>query len=521
MKRYLLPILFLFSTILLRAQPANDNCASATTLTIGAALSCGQTTLSSTLQGSECFTNYAGATEQTTWYRFTSSNDSLVLNIIKTNLTNCVSPHVRVWGPFATGAGCLPGCGTEIYNSLVSGDPGAHILLTGLATSGNRDYLVQVQDVDCGGPNDGHMVYCINVVNPAVNYTSSSANLVDACGTAFAGTSNGGYWNNGTSAGFNNLDGNGATTCGGCAAGDDVPFVINNISWTTFCSLTAGTWSITVNGIAGCTLSPPNQGIQASVFTGTPTALVNQGNSPSPIVPGGSWTSPTITVNSGECAYLMIDGFAGDACNYSVTLTNVTGGCIILPIELLVFDAVYLDGTVRLNWTTATEQNNSYFNLEKTLDGINFSSFATIPGVIGGNSTSSLNYTSYDRNPESGLVYYRLKQTDINGEYKYSNIVAINIEEAQFDEQLYVHPNPTSSIAQLTYQCSSEEKTILNVYDFSGSLIYSKDMFCSKGENSFEVNLINQADGIYFITLVSDKKLQKTKLVKKKDYISK
>ena len=408
--------------------PGNDDCASATVLTVGAALSCGQTTLTSTLQAGECYTNYAGATEHTTWYRFTSSNDSLVLNIIKTNLTNCVSPHVRIWGPFASGAGCLPGCGTEIYNSLVSDDPGAHILLTGLATAGNRDYLVQIQDVDCGGPNDGHMVYCINVVNPSVNSSASTSNLIDACGTAFGGTSNGGYWNNGTSTGFNNLDGNGATTCGGCTAGDDVPFVINNISWTTFCSLTAGTWQITVNGIAGCTLSPPNQGIQASVFTGTTGALVNQGNSPSPIVPGGSWTSPIITVNSGECAYLMIDGFAGDACNYSVTLTNVTGGCIVvLPIELIDFHCETKTDNITLYWVTATETNNQEFQLWRSPDAINWTKIVTKPGA--GTSSTPIMYWFLDYFPQANTYYYRLVQKDYNGVETTSNITSCSYVE--------------------------------------------------------------------------------------------
>jgi len=417
-------IFFLSSGLFIIAQPANDNCASATSLTPGAALLCSQTTQNSSLQGGECFTNYAGATEQTVWYRFTATNDSLVLNLIKTNATNCASPHVRIWGPFAAGAGCIPGCGTEIYNQLRNGDPGSHILLTGLQTAGNNQYLIQVQDVDCGGPNDGHVNFCINLMPPAANAFPPSASALNACGTAFAGSTNGGYWNSGTGAGFNNLDGNAGTTCGGCAAGADTPFIINNASWFTFCSGVAGTWQITVNGVAGCQLAAPNQGIQASVLTGTTTAFVNQGNSQNPIPPGGSWTSPVITVNAGSCAWLMIDGFAGDACNYNVTLTNVSGGCIVLAVELVDFKG-YISGNKNvLEWITAGEKNNDYFSVEKLNDENNWEILAKIEGQL--HSRNNQKYSVIDDSPKQKVNYYRLKQTDVDGTFEYFKTIIID-----------------------------------------------------------------------------------------------
>lgn len=90
------------------AQPANDNWTGATTITVDAGLSCG-TTENATLEGSECFTNYGGgSSEHTTWYRFNANDDSLVFSFNQTNFSNCVSPHVRIYGPFAPGGRCLP-----------------------------------------------------------------------------------------------------------------------------------------------------------------------------------------------------------------------------------------------------------------------------------------------------------------------------------------------------------------------------------------------------------------------------
>lgn len=84
MKRIYIYLFCLIANIAF-SQPANDNCASAASLTIGAALTCGQTTQSASLQVGECYTNYGGgASETSVWYRFTASNDSLVLNVLNT-----------------------------------------------------------------------------------------------------------------------------------------------------------------------------------------------------------------------------------------------------------------------------------------------------------------------------------------------------------------------------------------------------------------------------------------------------
>jgi len=483
------------------AQPANDNCASATTLTIDAALTCGQTTQNSTLQGSECYTNYGGgSTESSTWYRITANNDSLILNFIQTNTPNCY-PEVSVYGPFASGGGCLPACASTVYNALQNGDPGSHILLTGLATSGNRDYLIQIQNNSCGGPGSGFNTYCINVQQPEGNNTPTGADQLDACGTAFNNSTNGGYWQTGTSAGFNNLDNNNGTTCGGCTAGDDTPFIINNVSWTYFCSLTAGTWQITVNNINGCTLPSPNQGVQASIFTGTTASLVNAGNSQNPIAPGGSWTSGTITVNNGECAYLMIDGFAGDACNYSVTLTNLSGGCVVLPIELEAFSAFDLGNQVRIEWITQSEINNDYFVLEKSNDGENYSFVSEVDAV--GSSTSAKTYSYYDSNSFSGMVYYRLKQIDYDGNSRimgYAKIVRQNDEPISVD--IYPNPSNNGSFPNIFLNGKLDENYTYSLIDISGKSIVEGN-FKINTESSQQIYLnVNPGAGAYFIKLI-------------------
>jgi hypothetical protein len=405
-----------------KAAPVNDNCTSATPLTIDGGLDCNGTTFDATLQGGECYTNYGGgASEHTVWYSFTANNDSLVFAFNKTNFTNCVSPHVRIYG---ANVGCLPACGTEIYNDLHNNDPGQHTLLTGLVVGAT--YLIQVQDLDCGGPNDGHVEFCIGMFTPPVNNIVSGAEGIDSCGQVYNGT-NIGYTPEDLTPGSDNLDGNLGTTCPTCGtAGDDVPYVVNNSSWFSFCASAAGTYNIDFNGITNCQNAAPNYGLQMTIFRGTPTNLTVIQHAPSPSAPGSSWTSMTFSVAAGECIYLVVDGFAGDQCDYSYTLNNISGGCnlVPLPVELIYFEAFSMETRNKLVWATATEVNCDYYLIERSTDFKNWDRVGTVNGM--GNATFENTYSLYDYEIENELYYYRLTQFDYDGASEVFNVVAVD-----------------------------------------------------------------------------------------------
>lgn len=95
-----------------------------------------------------------------------------------------------------------------------------------------------------------------------------------------------------------------------------------------------------------------------------------------------------------------------------------------LPIELLYFNGVVCETGNRLYWSSSSENNNDYFNIEKTRDGIDWNSIVTIEGA--GNSNNQLYYSFVDEDVESIINYYRLKQTDYDGKFKYSDIISID-----------------------------------------------------------------------------------------------
>jgi hypothetical protein len=115
---------------------------------------------------------------------------------------------------------------------------------------------------------------------------------------------------------------------------------------------------------------------------------------------------------------------------------------IILPISLANFTATLTNELVELNWTTFSEKNNDYFTIERSKDGIHFDSINTVAGA--GNSKLVLKYREVDNDPFSGLSYYRLKQTDYDRRWSYSQVVRI-VNPHTKPSSLTIYPNPSSS----------------------------------------------------------------------------
>jgi len=110
-----------------------------------------------------------------------------------------------------------------------------------------------------------------------------------------------------------------------------------------------------------------------------------------------------------------------------------------LPVEWLSFEAIKRNNDgVDLSWSTASEVNNDYFEIERSENGKDFGAIASVEG--NGNSSAVSTYQYTDSQPLNGTSYYRLKQVDFDGQYEYSDIRAINIATAYF-----VYPNPADT----------------------------------------------------------------------------
>ena len=128
-----------------------------------------------------------------------------------------------------------------------------------------------------------------------------------------------------------------------------------------------------------------------------------------------------------------------------------------LPVTLLHFNAEKTNNTAMLRWSTATEQNTSHFEVERSSDGKNFSQIGRITAA--GNAATINNYNLPDRSPLAGSNYYRLKTVDRDGKMDYSTITVLNFGN---DYSLLLYPNPTQSEVTVTGVEAGMQVDLLN-----------------------------------------------------------
>lgn len=184
------------------------------------------------------------------------------------------------------------------------------------------------------------------------------------------------------------------------------------------------------------------------------------------LVPGGGGGNSNYIEVGGNTVWSASDGTVSGEAYYT--------GAGLLPIELLEFNALCVNGRVQINWSTATEENNAYFQIERSKDGINFEPILTITGA--GNSTSLIEYFETDFNPLKGISYYRLSQTDYDGATEKFNIVPVRCLDPK-EPAISLFPNPVSADSRqinLLLEGFEGQEVLVMLRDITGSQYYSK-----------------------------------------------
>ena len=278
------------------------------------------------------------------------------------------------------------------------------------------------------------------VVVPAVSISPSSSNICSGTSVTFTATpTNGGagpsyQWKlNGSNVGTNST----TYSNSGLVNNDIVSCVMtSNASCASPTTATSNSTTMTVSqpSVGGSVASDQNvvSGGNASTVnltghTGSVTkwqrstisdfSTSTDINNTTTSLSGASMGAITQTV---YYRAVVQNGVCATANSAYVKITVVSS----LPIELLYFSGVVCEGGNILHWSTASEDNNDYFTIEKTKDGIDWRTIVTIEGA--GNSTNQLHYSFVDEDVESIINYYRLKQTDYDGKFKYSDIISID-----------------------------------------------------------------------------------------------
>jgi hypothetical protein len=193
---------------------------------------------------------------------------------------------------------------------------------------------------------------------------------------------------------------------------------------------------------------------------------------------------------------------------------NDVQGAAVLPIELLTFSGENQPNAVELKWATALEINNDYFTVERSTDGSNFEAILTVNGA--GSSNNVQNYVALDHDPVTGIAYYRLKQTDYDGQFEYSGTIAVEFA-ANGVASMNIYPNPKVAGQPLNIELdnmASNEEVLVVLFDqmsrevFS-SVVITEDSGVLRAEQDFS----DLAAGVYLIVASSNDQVFKKKLI--------
>lgn len=211
---------------------------------------------------------------------------------------------------------------------------------------------------------------------------------------------------------------------------------------------------------------------------------------------------PMVAGTTYSLCYTVPAGCTG--MNFCPMVRCAVGACSVvpLPIELLFFKANLVGGVVKVNWATETEINNDFFTVERTPDGIFYEGFAKVNGA--GNSNSIQQYNATDDEPFKGRIsYYRLKQTDYDGAFKYSKWVAVQTELDNTLEIKYLLPDPINNSLQYEFSYSGSKSILVEVVDVLGKVIQSENVGYEKGDQTLKMNVPLLSKGMYILK-VSD-----------------
>ena len=225
-------------------------------------------------------------------------------------------------------------------------------------------------------------------------------------------------------------------------------------------------------------------------------------------------TSPSIVSNAGTAITLRIYGYNG-AGNPTAGTANwriddlsltLTVDAAILPVELKNIKVSKKNAAAQLSWQTATENNNSHFDIERSNDGAKFSKLEAVKGH--GTTNVVQDYTFTDDAPLKNINYYRLRQVDFDGKETISKTVSINFDgKGQGKAKVY----PTLVKDAVNIELAEDTKAEISVRDLMGRVIITQN---TEGVANSTLNLSSLNSGMYLLSIRSNEGVETVKIQK-------
>ena len=183
----------------------------------------------------------------------------------------------------------------------------------------------------------------------------------------------------------------------------------------------------------------------------------------------------------------------------------------IVPVELTSFSAQFVSDRVELNWITATETNNFGFEIQRRDDSSAYETLAFVNG--NGTTTNRVTYNYTDQNLYSGRYYYRLKQIDFDGTFKYSDEIMVDIPVLSGFRLYQNYPNPFNPSTRIKFYSPLQTNVKIILFDILGNEIktlLNKEV--NQGTYELELDGSNLASGMYFVKMFSNLNQQVIKI---------
>ncbi len=198
-----------------------------------------------------------------------------------------------------------------------------------------------------------------------------------------------------------------------------------------------------------------------------------------------------------QVATQMCRGFTlyGSSEDCSAGTPKITGNAdSTFPVEWVDFSAVQKGGRTELSWTIGSELNNDYFVIEKSIENQEFVEIARVEGV--GNSTESNTYKFSDLQLTENVVYYRIKQVDIDGAFSYSEVLSLRLKATSFTFGVFPNPSQGDVINIEMSRIDPSPEVEISLMDMQGRAIYTENR-TDLSSRTMQLNLPRLRPGLY------------------------
>ena len=221
----------------------------------------------------------------------------------------------------------------------------------------------------------------------------------------------------------------------------------------------------------------------------------------------GYWSSGFFSEGGSFRLVNMNDGTSTEIGSFNqfetITGLSINGNCPVVPVELISFSASVTGNSIILNWSTATELNNSGFEIERKLPNSNWERIGFILGA--GSTTENRTYSYYDDSLSLGLYSYRLKQIDFDGSFEYSKTIEVEVNNPGEYYLNQNYPNPFNPSTKITFILPQESFVTLIVYNSLGERVMTLiNEVINSGKHSINFNAGNLSSGTYLVELKAE-----------------